>query len=457
MKTVKTALVVVLLFTALFISHGQDGASQNSTEEKEEKEEIRSLKEERTRTLKYGIDAAMISLIEELATEKDDQFNREVLIQARDSLNQEVGVGAFKLFAATEDRRAEEWAVEILYDEDLFSQSLIISAIRYIGEDMFPEGADAVLNLLKHEERAIASAAVSALGKSEDPRYADDLLDLLEDGDFHEELKPEVILALGELKAVEAVEVLTEIVEDPDEEKGWRWRACQALGKIGDPDSFDVLKKLFSDKDKVLRTYATEAVGYYHTDEARELLMRALRDAAWDVRRKAARQLGEGGTREAVDILIYVAEEDPELIIRKEAVSALGKIGGGEALEFLGKLGATTLTAPELWSLAVETMVKEDLGGAFDDLVKIIDDEWEKDSSYFLNHIGKLFSQTESGKLKPIFERFLDHKEITVKLYGIRGIGLNRFGSLKGRLEDLTHDEQPRVIRQNALDALEEF
>lgn len=436
----------------------QEGTEGDSNEEKaEEGEEIRSLKEERLRTLQYGIDAALISLIGDLAGEKEDEFNPEILIQAEQALNQEVAVAALTLFSATEDRLAEDWAVEILVDEDLYTQKLITAAMRYLGEDLNRKSEEPILRLLRHEERAIAQEAVAALGKSEDEQYAGVLLELLEDSDFHQELKTTVIIALGDLKAEEALEVLTGIVEDPDEEKGWRWRACQALGKIGAPESFEVIKKLFSDKDKVLRTYATEAIGYYDTEEAEELLMRALRDAAWDVRLRAARQIGERESRDAVDFLIYVAEEDPEMVIRKEAVKALGRIGGESAMEFLLKLGSSTRTSPELWALAVESLVEKDLDGSLEALLKIVEEEWTKDNSYFLNHIGKQFSQAESGKLEGIFERFLGHKEINIRLYGIRGIGLNRFGALKERLEELTDEKQPRVIRQNALDALEEL
>jgi len=417
---------------------------------------VRSLREERERILRYGVDSTMIGLMDDLTKEKNNQFNKIIFEEAQSAMNPEVGIRAFSLFIATEDRIAEDWALEILKDDDLYGVKFLVAALGYLGEDLPRRAGDEIVKLLKHEERLVAQAAVTALGKSEDERYAEDLMALIDDRYFHEDLKTTVITALGDLKADAALELLTEIVEDEEEEKGLRWRACQALGKIAHPDSFIVISRLFADQDKVLRTYATEALGHYLTDDAEKYLIRALRDSAWDVRVKAASQLGERKSTEAVSPLIYMAESDPELVVKREAVKALGKIANTESLDFLQKLGSSTAgTNPQLWVLAVEILVEKDFSRAFEGLMKIVEQEWTKENSYFLNQIGIHFSKKEDAALSPVFERFLGHKEINIKLYGIRGIGLNRFSELKERLEEMTEDGQARVIRQNALDALE--
>ena len=421
----------------------------------EEEEDILSLKEERMRTLRYGIDATLITLMEDLKEEGEGGFNGEVLEQAKQALNQNVAIAALELFILTEDRLALDWAVEILADEDLYGPKLIATTIHYLGEGLNNEGAEKIVGLLKHEDRDIARQAIIALGKTKDEKYAQVLLDLLENENFQEELKTTIIETLGNLGAKEAVIPLTEIVEDAFEEKAWRWRACQALGKIGAPESFAVIQKLFSDKDKILRTYATEALGLYDGDKAERLLKQALRDASWEVRLRAARQLGERKSLNSVDFLIYLAEEDPEMKIRIEAVTALGKIADAPSLEFLGKLAISTGTPPKLWAGAVEAVVEKDLGNSLEALVKIIDQEWAKEKSYFLNQIGNQLSRKKSEKLKGIFERFLNHHEIPIQIYGIRGIQLNGFTGLKEKLEALTKEKNPRAIRKNALDALE--
>ncbi len=439
-------LLTALVLSALPLSAEESG---------ENKDEVRSLREERERTLRYGVDTTMMGLIDDLIKEESDQFNQIVLEEAQMAMNPEVAIRAFTLFTATEDRGAEDWALEILEDDDIHGVKLIVAALNYLAEDLPRKAGTVVAGLMKHEERLVAQAAVTALGKSEDESYAEDLMALLEDKFFHEELMTTVITALGDLKAEAAVELLTEMVEDEDEEKGVRWRACQALGKIAHPDSFEVLSRLFADQDKTLRTYATEALGYYQTPEAERFLIRALRDSAWDVRVKAAGQLGERKSTDAVAPLVYMAESDPEVVVKREAVKALGNIADSASLEFLRKLGASTGTHPQLWVQSVEILVEKDFSNSFDDLMKIVEQEWTKDNSYFLNQIGIQFSRKEDAALLPVFERFLDHKEINIKLYGIRGIGLNRFSSLKERIEELTAEGQARVIRQNALDALE--
>ena len=448
MRYLTLFLFVIFLGGAFFSLTAEDSGDNQ--------EEIRSLREDRERTLRYGVDSSMLGLMDDLIEEENDQFNDIIFEEAQLALNPEVAIRTFTLFTATEDRIAEDWAIDILENNDLYPVKLIVAALGYLSENLPRKAGDVVIELMKHDERLVAQAAVTALGKSADDRFAEDLMDLMDDKYFHEDLKTTVITALGDLKAETAIDLLTEIVEDEEEEKGLRWRACQALGKIAHPDSFDVLARLFSDPDKTLRSYATEALGHYRTDEAEKYLIRALRDSAWEDRVKAVDQLGQRESSKAVDSLIYMAESDPELVVKREAVKALGNIADSKSLEFLRKTGSsTTGTNPQLWVQAIEILIEKDFTRSFDDLMKIVEQEWTKDNSYFLNQIGIQFSRKEEAALSPVFERFLDHKEINIKLYGIRGIGLNRFSSLKERLEALTDEGQARVIRQNALDALE--
>jgi len=244
---------------------------------------------------------------------------------------------------------------------------------------------------------------------------------------------------------------------DIDEEKSWRWYACQSLGKIGASESFAVLKSLLGDEDPNLRTFAVEGIGYFDSDETGEILISALRDSFWKVRVSAAMQLGELEESDAVGILIYKAGKDPENNVRKEAIKALGLIGGSEGFDYLLELAGSTRTNPAIWTSAVDSLVDNNLQDSMDVFTKMIEDEWEKENSFHLEYLAKSLSIQEGGFLQTLTGQFMDHSSINLKIYGLRMAEKNAFNSYRERIEELSAEENPNAVRKTALSALESF
>jgi HEAT repeat protein len=63
--------------------------------------------------------------------------------------------------------------------------------------------------------------------------------------------------------------------------------------------------------------------------------LEAFRDQHVEVRRAVAFTLGEWADETTVEVLSQIAEADPESSVRGEAIDALGKIGGLQAVECL--------------------------------------------------------------------------------------------------------------------------
>ena len=446
MRGIRNFILMFALAVSISALHGE-------TEKTEE--EIRTIREERTDILRFGIDTEVISLINTLIEEKNDQFCPLVLEQASKALNQDLIAAAFRLFQAVEYKDAQDLAVSILNDYDLYSNPVLSASMTYLEKDMSDEAAETILPLLKNEQAAISRIAVHALGLSGKKEYVQTLIDLLQDDDFHSEVKTTVLISLGDLGSAEALDILTDIAQDTEEEKAWRWYACQSLGKIGAEESFPVIRALMGDPDPTLRSFAAEAVGSYKTKEAEEMLVDALRDSFWKVRVSAAEQLGERGSDSAVPSLIYKAKNDPENNVKKEAITALGKIGSREGLEVLRELAGKKTTTPIIWAHTVTVLVENDLKDSFPVLEKMLADEWDANNSYFFDYIAKLLSNSEGSFLEPIFGRFLDHDSMIIKIYGIRGIEKNKITSLRDRVEKLSEEGNPRPLRQAALSALE--
>ena len=127
-------------------------------------------------------------------------------------------------FQDREDISAEGIAIQLLLNFDDEERELIIALISYISEIKSADSLEILRELVDHEDPTVAAEAIRALGKTgrevlpSGNSTGDFLMEKLDDDEFDEKLKPEIILALGELKGEAAVERLIEIVEDPEQD-----------------------------------------------------------------------------------------------------------------------------------------------------------------------------------------------------------------------------------------------
>ncbi|MCK5201412.1 MAG: HEAT repeat domain-containing protein, partial [Spirochaetales bacterium] len=337
---------------------------------------------------------------------------------------------------------------------------ILVSFINYLADYQTEEISEYFLDLIEEDSNAISIAAITALGKSNLSNISDTLIEYLEDSLFEDLRKPALIESLGKLKAIEALEVLTDIATDVySENSSLRWRAVIALGEIGSEESLPVLKSLFTDTDPYLRNYTITALKHYPSKDVKDLLIQGLKDSSWRVRVNAAQSLGELGIIKSVPILIYKAENDPDIRnVRAASVKALGEIGGKEAYNFIRELYKNERTDHGLRSLSIEVLAENDLSNSINIIKSVFDKEWDKNKSSILDYTCKILSTTNSSSLKELYSRMLNYdKTLNLKLYALRGIRLNSFSSFKEEVEALTSDETPRVIRKLAIDVLGEL
>ena len=129
------------------------------------------------------------------------------------------------------------------------------------------------------------------------------------------------IRALGEIGSKQAVESLLEMLKETYAKS----EAALALARIGDQRAIRYLKKAWEGEEEGEIKMSLEAALYLMGDETKwDLLMRKLKEG--NLRRQAARLLGEIGKKQAVKPLIE-ALKDESKELREEAVRALGQIG----------------------------------------------------------------------------------------------------------------------------------
>jgi len=112
----------------------------------------------------------------------------------------------------------------------------------------------------------------------------------------------------------------------------WQIRraAARMLGQIGDPQATPALIQALQDEDWRVREAAAEALGQIGDPQATPALIQALQDKKWWVRQAAAWALGQIGNPQATPALIQ-ALQDEEWRVRLAAAKALGQIGDPQA------------------------------------------------------------------------------------------------------------------------------
>ncbi len=426
----------------------------------ESEEEIKSLREERIETIKYGIDTQVSDLIKTLESEKNFEFNPDLLKLLENSSNSRLEVSIIKLFGIAEDDSAVEYIFEELQENFNLPDDILVSFIDYIADYQTQEISEYFLGLIEENSNTISIASINALGKSNLNDITETLIEYLEDSLFDDLRKPALIETLGKLKAEDALEILSDIATDIySENSSLRWRAVVALGEIGSKESLPILRSLFSDNDPYLRNYTITALKYFPSNEVEDLLIQGLKDSSWRVRVNAAQSLGELGIKKSVPILIYKAENDPDIRnVRAASVKALGEIGGKKAYDFIRNLYENERTDVGLRSISIVVLAENDLSNSIKIIKSVFDVEWDKDKSTILDYTCKVLSTTNSSSLKELYARMLNYdKTLNLKLYALRGIRLNSFNSFKEAVEALTSNETPRVIRKLAIDVLGEL
>ena len=446
---------------SLFSDNNEEDTSSRSSEAvKEREEDVKTLFEERKEILAYGIESEVVELLKTLAEEENTKLSEDVYSLLTMSLGEDVNKAIFAYFTAIHYTEAWDKATGILKNHEDYGRDLLLEVIEYLS--IFEDKAFAkhLYPLVDHSNDSIASKALKTIGldqKSNKEKYIEDLLEKLDSDDFPSQLKPEILLALGSMKADAARQKLETIVLDENEESTWRRYAADALGKIGNPESLQVLNDAYETDDVYLRSYILYAIGQYDTAESKAFLLKGLRDSFWRSRVVAAKALGELQYSEAVPILVYKAKNDPENKVKIEAIQALGAIGNAKAVEELRDFYTSKKYSLEIRKSALLTLTNHHTESSVNVFKEIIQKEWGTNQSRpnILMETVKALSKQTSPALKEIFLLLLDHPHYIVTMLAIRGIQKNGFTELKGRIESLTEEGNSKPVRKTAADALE--
>lgn len=159
------------------------------------------------------------------------------------------------------------------------------------------------------------------------------LIAVLQDANEDREVKSAAMLALGKIQDKRAIEPLIEALGLPDQVVAQP--LADTLIQFGEEVLQPLMKVLSSSKQEPQRFWAARILGRLKKHHAASSLLNALSDHSPKVRSEAALGLGHFGAHEAVHPLSKMLLEDTVPLVRDAAAEALGNIADDRALAAL--------------------------------------------------------------------------------------------------------------------------
>lgn len=196
-----------------------------------------------------------------------------------------------------------------------------------LGESGDARGVRPLIEALRDSDRAVQTAATSALTAIGEPAVVD-LASCLRDPDLSvQEAAASVLSCIADERVIESL--ISALVNED-----WvvRMHAARAIGRMANSQALDTLILLLQDKVPAVRDetmIALKAIG----EQAVIPLLTALKDKNWRTRLKATEALGVLGSKTGVQPLLDIIKHDPDTAVRQDAIRALGDIGDPAAME----------------------------------------------------------------------------------------------------------------------------
>lgn len=145
---------------------------------------------------------------------------------------------------------------------------------------------------------------------------------------------------LGKLLPVDqdlVINGLMESIYDPEETLEVRRRVVEALGPVSKSEVYDIIRDFYDDEDERLKGSALYAMGLSGDESWLDFIIDEMSNPSPLLRYESAHAAAELGSEEVVPELANLVE-DVDSEVQWMAVTALGTIGGGHAVEILRKL-----------------------------------------------------------------------------------------------------------------------
>lgn len=190
------------------------------------------------------------------------------------------------------------------------------------NENLDQQNLDGLEQMASNPDPEVRGRLASALGCIEGDRAFSLLVGMLSDSDTR--VRATAAMAIGQQKNPHAARALLPLLEEGSTQM--TCTAIAALARLDDERSFaPIVSRLFDVNDEI-RQNAAGAIGSLRDPRAIEPLKMCLGDPVEWVRANSALSLGKIGSFEVVSDLIELADSNDTVLVRANAVSAIGLI-----------------------------------------------------------------------------------------------------------------------------------
>jgi HEAT repeat protein len=234
------------------------------------------------------------------------------------------------------DKRAITTMIDMLHDSDANRR---IVAATTLGKIDDPRVTAALAGVVRDPERAVRSAAVSALQARGDESVVEPLIRALDEEDFW--IREEVIDALGKIGGKRAAAALASVVLYHEDDRA-RGLALERLADIGDPSALEAFRRALKDEAPGVQSAATWGLRSWAANESDVENLRRIyavmkeSDSKWD-RVSLVLKLRTIGTPDAARAIEH-ALQDPDELVRFLAILGLGELGSVAAVPALSRV-----------------------------------------------------------------------------------------------------------------------
>lgn len=244
-------------------------------------------------------------------------------------------------FMKLRKRRALEAAFEFISDPDQTIRAKIIAIIRQYGE---ATDVQLLLDLLKIEEKKNLQLVIEALGDIGNGECVPSIIPLLDS--THTGIKVAAITTLGRFEDERSIEPLIDCLRDRN--LLIRQKAIEVLGSLGSSENVrlgKLLVAMMKDKDVNVRRSVVEVIRLLgDREDVWWKLIRYLRDEDWWVRERVTEILSELGGVKIIEPIVSLLD-DPNEVVRRYAIEVLMRLKDPRAVDPLIR----SLRDPDWW------------------------------------------------------------------------------------------------------------
>ncbi|MDR2069347.1 MAG: HEAT repeat domain-containing protein [Spirochaetaceae bacterium] len=422
----------------------------------------RTIEVQQLETLRYGTENEIAALIQTLKNENAFYLDDELITLVQSTKNRIILSGVFGFFGERGKEGLEERALRVVKEWNDEAVETVIAALDYLGKVKAQGAIDPLKDLIERDEQRFMSNAVRALGLTGKvhPETADNtaefLIDFYLNRNPEDEIRREIVAALGELRSGQGIPLLSEIAVSGDERPTLRMAALDSLSKIGDAEGLQTILTALVSSDPNVRSGAIAALGPFSGQEVERAILEAFRDSYYRIRISAAKAAGERKFVEAVPYLRFRAEKDEVPAVRDEAIRALGAIGNPETSVVLADIFGERKNSDRIRILAAEMLIQNNAGDYAEKVILEMDEAKTKNQTALYNGFLRVLGTARTGAIEGLARRFLTSGGVVEKSYALDMTINNELRGLAAQVKELT-DEKNGSLARKARDVLQKL